>query len=202
MLVKAVILDFDGVLCNSEDLHRTSFVDSLLRNGYVWCEKKENIYQANKNKKTVYKLLLLEKAGLISSDDVTNINLHKQELTHERIKESKIDKKVLELLFSIKKDAKLGIASDANKNSILSFLESNQVKNLFDSVVVSDDVGKETKPSHKVYEFCIKNLSVPPDKVAAFEDTEEGCTAAKNAGIKLVFECTHHSLHSKLKDLF
>jgi HAD superfamily hydrolase (TIGR01509 family) len=197
---EALIFDFDGTLCNSEDLHKSCFIESLKLHGYSWCSKKELIYQLSKNKKTFNKLMLLSEQGLLDKKDIININSLKQELTIDRIKTSKMDEEVFNFLLSLK-NVTLAIASDANRNTILSFLQHNQAFDLFKLVATSEDVGLKTKPSSKVYEFALNKLSVSSDKVAVFEDTNEGIEAATNAGIQFVYNCTYKTLHNTLQKI-
>ena len=200
MLTEAIILDFDGVLCNSQSIHKSCLIDALRNNGYEWCEKKEAIYSKNKEKKTFYKLRLLKKEKLISFKDIKNIESKKQELTFEKIKKLKIEENVFDFLVTAKqKGLKLGIASDANKDSIISFLTSNFAIELFDVIVTSSDVFGEVKPSPKVYELCVKNLSVDPKNSIAFDDSENGILAARLASINLACYCTYDTLYDTLK---
>lgn len=202
MLIEAIILDFDGVLCDSQSIHKSCFIDALKIKGYDWCKKKEAIYSKNKEKKTSYKLMLLEKSKLISLKDIESIESKKQELTLEKIKKSKIEERVFEFLLKAKqKGLKLGIASDANKNSILSFLDANFAIELFDVITTSSDVLGEVKPSPKVYELCVKKLKVDPKNSIAFDDSKNGILAARLANINLACYCTYNTLYDTLKDI-
>jgi beta-phosphoglucomutase len=197
---EALIFDFDGTLCNSEDLHKSCFTESLKLHGYSWCLKKESIYQLSKNKKTVHKLELMSEHGLLDKKDITSINSLKQELTINNIKIAEMDESVFNFLSSLK-NVELAIASDANKNTILSFLRHNQAFDMFKTVVTSEDVGLKTKPSSKIYELALNRLSITPDKVAVFEDTNEGVESAAGAGIQFVYNCTYKTLHNTLQKI-
>ena len=197
---EALIFDFDGTLCNSEDLHKSCFIESLKLHGYSWCLKKESIYQLSKNKKTVHKLKLMSEHGLLDKKDITSINSLKQELTINNIKIAEMDESVFNFLSSLK-NVKLAVASDANKNTILSFLRHNQAFDMFKIVVTSEDVGLKTKPSSKIYELALNRLSITPDKVAVFEDTSEGVESATGAGIQFVYNCTYKTLHNTLQKI-
>jgi HAD superfamily hydrolase (TIGR01509 family) len=200
MKFDALVFDFDGTLCNSDELHKSCFIDSLEIRGYSWCSKKESIYQLSKNKKTIHKLALLCEQGLLNKKDIANINALKQELTIDRIKTSKMNEEVFNFLSSLK-NITLAIASDANKNTIISFLQHNQAIDLFKLIVTSEDVGLKTKPSSKIYEFVLNKMSVTSDKVAVFEDTNEGIEAATGAGIRFVYNCTYKTLHNTLQKI-
>lgn len=197
---ESLIFDFDGTLCDSEDLHKSCFVESLKLHGYSWCLKKESIYQLSKNKKTIHKLELMSEQELLDEKDLTSINSLKQELTINNVKIAKMDEDVFNFLLSLKK-VKLAIASDANRNTILSFLRHNQALDMFKIVVTSEDVGFKTKPSSKIYEFALNRLSLASDKVAVFEDTNEGVEAATGAGIQFVYNCTYKTLHNTLQKI-
>lgn len=195
---ESLIFDFDGTLCNSEDLHKSCFIESLKLHGYSWCLKKESIYQLSKNKKTIHKLELMSEQDLLDKKDLISINSLKQELTINDIEIAKMDEEVFNFLSSIK-NVKLAIASDANKNTILAFLRHNQAFDMFKTIVTSEDVEFKTKPSSKVYELALNRLSLASNKVAVFEDTNEGIEAATGAGIQFVYNCTYKTLHNTLQ---
>ena len=46
MSIKGIIFDFDGVLCNSEFLHKEAFKLALNSLGYSWCFNKEKVYES------------------------------------------------------------------------------------------------------------------------------------------------------------
>jgi beta-phosphoglucomutase-like phosphatase (HAD superfamily) len=51
---------------------------------------------------------------------------------------------------------------------------------------VSRDMVLNPKPAPDIYLKTVQTLQVEPDQAVALEDSEPGCRAAKNAGLKAV----------------
>jgi beta-phosphoglucomutase len=197
--MKGLIFDFDGTLCNSQHAHKESLKDALRSMGYVWSSDFEECYEKFKSKKTIEKLRQFSELSLISEHDVARLNEKKQDFIVKRISFECLNENLVTLLTKLKKDNfKFAIASDASKASIIAFLKANQVDFMFDQIVTSEDVGGRTKPSPEIYDLTIQLLGIKPDLINAFEDTNEGFSSAKLAGIK-VHLCTYFSLHSILE---
>jgi HAD superfamily hydrolase (TIGR01509 family) len=202
MSFECFIFDFDGVLCNSEKIHKSCLVDSLAFHSYEWDVEKENLYQSFKDKKTIKKLEAFANLNLISEKDVTMINATKQSLTLESIKLAKLNAEVLKMLKLLKNiNKKIGIASDSNLSTITSFLGSNECLHLFDSIVTNDLIKGITKPSPEVYLRSLEILNSDPNKTVVFEDTDEGVISAKLAGITNVYYCTYNNLYDILNKI-
>ena len=195
-----VIFDFDGVLCNSGIVHKDAFVLSLESLGYSWCNSKEETYERIKNEKTSFKLKAFVELQLIRLEDVEKLNSIKQHLTQNLIISLSMDKRVVQAIQILKSNhSKIGIASNANKQSILSYLKANSVLELFDAIVSSDDVAKKAKPLPDVYTKVLSSLSLNATNILAFEDSEQGFMAAKMAGIERVYLCDYTSLFEVLE---
>jgi len=190
-----VIFDFDGVLCNSDIVHKDAFVLSLESLGYSWCDNKEETYTRIKNEKTSFKLKTFVELQLIKLEDVEKLNSIKQDFTQNLITSLSMDNRVIQAIQILKSNhLKIGIASNANKRSIVSYLKANSALELFDVIVSSDDVAKKTKPLPDVYIRTLSLLNLNAINVLAFEDSEQGFTAAKEAGIERVYLCDYTSL--------
>jgi len=195
-----VIFDFDGVLCNSDIVHKDAFVLSLESLGYFWCDNKEETYERIKNEKTSFKLKTFVELQLVRLEDVEKLNSIKQDFTQNLITSLSMDERVIQAIRNLKSDhRKIGIASNANKQSIISYLKANSILEFFDIIVSSDDVGQKTKPLPDVYTKVLRSLNLSAPDVLAFEDSEQGFKAAKMAGIERVYLCNHASLFDVLE---
>jgi putative hydrolase of the HAD superfamily len=195
-----VIFDFDGVLCNSDTVHKDAFMLSLKSSGYSWCNSKEQTYERIKNEKTSFKLKTFVELQLIRLEDVEKLNSIKQDLTQNLITSLSMDKRVVQAIQSLKRRfLKTGIASNASKQSIISYLKANSTLELFDVIVSSDDVSKKTKPLPDVYTKALSSLNLNATDSIAFEDSEQGFIAAKMAGIDRVYLCDYTNLFEVLE---
>lgn len=200
MLPKAIIFDFDGVLCDSGLLHKESLKESLIYYGYEWKSDIHKIYDKHCNLKTKIKLQLLAERRLIAVNDINQIQIKKQEITLQKIKNLKLAPYIFDDISKLHSLTKLAIASDCNKETILGFLRTNSLNNLFDLVITSDSCRQ--KPYPDVYINCLNELKMSPKEIIVFEDSLVGIDAAISAGINEAVICTYHSLHSLLENIF
>lgn len=198
MQPECIIFDFDGVLCDSSNVHKHTLVTALIKCGYAWCDRKESIYNAFQDSKTLFKLNVMVKNNLVGAADVERVCNIKQSLTQDAIMSLKMHPNTFEQVIRLKQTRKLGIASDCDRGTIIAFLGSNNALGLYDALVTSADVGNLIKPSPQVYIRAMELLQVTSDQVIVFEDTMNGLNAAALAGIFQAHKCTYHNLPDKL----
>jgi HAD superfamily hydrolase (TIGR01509 family) len=80
---------------------------------------------------------------------------------------------------------KLGIASSSSCEWVMGHLEQRGLKEAFQCILGADDV-QFTKPHPSLYLTVIERLEVKASQAIAFEDSPNGVTAAKRAGIYCV----------------
>jgi len=81
----------------------------------------------------------------------------------------------------------VAVVSGAFREEIEPVLAAAGISELFELLVTADDV-VHGKPHPECYELLVARLgdSVAPDDVVAFEDTEAGVAAAKDAGVRCI----------------
>ena len=77
---------------------------------------------------------------------------------------------------------KLGVASSSNRNWVEGNLDRLGLLGYFNVVHTSEDV-KRTKPDPALFKLTLQSLGLPSDEVLVLEDSPNGVTAAKAAGI-------------------
>lgn len=77
---------------------------------------------------------------------------------------------------------KLGIASSSNRSWVEGNLTARGIIGHFDSISVSEDVSN-VKPDLELYLLAASRLGTPPEYALAIEDSVNGVTAAKGAGM-------------------
>jgi len=78
------------------------------------------------------------------------------------------------------------VASSSARISVLPHLATHGLSGFFSAVLCSDDVGGKTKPAPDLYLAACSALGVEPSTAVAFEDSPNGCTSAKAAGLSCV----------------
>ena len=76
----------------------------------------------------------------------------------------------------------LGVASSSNRDWVEGHLDRLGILELFDSIKVSEDVA-QVKPDPELYLASVSHLGTRPEDALAIEDSLNGVTAAKRAGL-------------------
>jgi HAD superfamily hydrolase (TIGR01509 family) len=79
-------------------------------------------------------------------------------------------------------DVRLAVASSSPRSWVQGHLERLGMMHNFDALSCGDEVPK-TKPEPFVYQAALAKLNVPPPDAVALEDSPNGVTAAKRAGM-------------------
>ncbi len=87
----------------------------------------------------------------------------------------------------------LAVASGGPRSSVEGALRHTGLLRLFDVVATSDDVTRP-KPAPDLYLLATARLDVDPYHALALDDTAEGLTAARRAGLRTVDVRNRHAL--------
>ena len=183
METKLLILDLDGVLIDSKDIHFLALNKALrLVNSNFVINKADHlaIYDGLPTRK---KLELIKK---LKKKDHEFICQQKQKFTtvlFNKIKENKNLKK--NLLKLKKKNIKIALASNAISLTVNNVLNRLKIKKLFDIIMSADDVSLP-KPHPEIYWKIMTNLNAIPANTVIVEDSPVGRRAAKNSMCKLI----------------
>jgi len=76
----------------------------------------------------------------------------------------------------------LAVASNSYKDWVIGHLQNLRLDHYFDPICTRDEVSN-SKPSPDLYNLVLKKWNFLPQEVIAFEDSPNGVSAAKNAGV-------------------
>ncbi|MDH3814482.1 MAG: HAD family phosphatase [Acidobacteriota bacterium] len=85
------------------------------------------------------------------------------------------------LLGMLQKEARLACLS--NSNTLHTPLHRRSMEPLLDVYYFSNELGK-VKPDREIYEHVIRDLDVPPRRIAFFDDTRVNVQTAREVGIR------------------
>lgn len=77
----------------------------------------------------------------------------------------------------------LGIASSSSREWVEGWLERLGLGDRFQAVECADGDPRRAKPSPELYRAVLRRLEVAPEEAVALEDSPNGVTAAKTAGL-------------------
>ena len=179
---EAVIFDMDGVLIDSEPIHvdiERKLFDKL------GISVSAEIHRSYLGTATEYMYRdLLSRFGLSASvsellqfDDSFRCDYFKQ------LKIVVLNDGVLNLIRAIKESGlRLGVATSSSPALASILLERCEISSLFDIIVTTSEAGK-SKPYPDVYLLAARKIGVSPANCIVFEDSPNGLSAAKAAGM-------------------
>ena len=77
----------------------------------------------------------------------------------------------------------MAVASNGRRENVEATLKAAKLLPLFDLIVGAEDV-QRGKPAPDVYLEAARRMKVAPEECIAFEDSDEGLTAARRAGMR------------------
>lgn len=196
-MIRAVIFDMDGVVVDSERLwheFELEFISSIVKNPEpLWPRfagaSIENIYD-----------VLREERGLTMERDQF-LAVYDREAVALYGEKAELVPGCLPLIRSLR-DAgfKLALASSSRREWVRIVLERFSLEEFFGVAVSAQDLDGRGKPDPAVFVRAAELLSVPPCECLVIEDSENGITAAKRAGMFCVgfhgMACSNQNLDS------
>ncbi len=170
--IKAVFFDQDGVIIDTErDGHRVSFNMTFKEFGFTdeWSVayyhellQIDNLVKEMHKRKTALFVELIETGKLPLRPGI-----------HRIMKEA------------MEAGLKIAICTTSNEQAAKAITEKVLSDIKFDLVLAGDVVGKK-KPDPEIYNLALTNLGLKPDEAFVVEDSKNGVTASKAAGIKTI----------------
>ena len=195
--MRALIFDFDGVLADTEELHRAAF-DAVASTLGGACSRADYYGRFLGLPDRDCLAALCAQVGV--TPDAQQLDLlvaskrqHFAQLSHTAV----LYPGVPETLRRLHQHFLLAIASGAFRDEINAILERHQVRSLFRAVVAMEDV-RAGKPAPDPYLQALRALgkqTAAPLSAAhcvVIEDSPHGITAAHAAGMRCVGVTTHH----------
>lgn len=179
-MLKGAIFDMDGLMIDTEKLYLKFWIQSAKDFGYDM--KPEHVY-AIRSMARKYSIPTLK--GFLGEDCPTEeIRAHRTELMAEYINEHglEVKKGLFELLYYLKgREIKMAVATATPRSRTTEYLEKIGAAKFFSAVICGDMV-ETGKPAPDIYLIAARELGLPPEECAAFEDSPNGIKAAHAAG--------------------
>lgn len=181
--IRAVILDVDGTLIDSNDAHARAYVDAGEELGYeLDFEKVRRLIGMGGDK------LLPRAAGLEEeSEKGGKLTDRKKQIFKERyLPTLKPTPGARQLLHRLRDDGmKLVVATSAKKDEMGGLLEQAEIADLIQDATSSSDA-EESKPDPDIVEAALEQAGFPADQVVMIGDTPYDVEAANRAGVRII----------------
>lgn len=187
---KTIFFDFDGVLVNSEPVHRAAFLESigLFRPDNRTLRKEIKSFEINGKSTTEIIIELNNKFQLdFSEAELTKIREKKQILAHEAIKKMiTYDEKLNRIITELSLNNDLYVVTSGSDRNVKYFIQTHNLIHKFKDIITSKNVLK-AKPDPEIYLKAIKMCGMNVENICVVEDSAAGIHSAYAAGLKSIF---------------
>lgn len=185
--------DIDTVLFDFFDV---IFADPLRS----WLEDRG--YEKNEHHEKTARLL---DEGTITYDEyverLAKISGERPEDLHKHFKSNGLlNAPLVETIKLLKQKYRIGLLSNTCTEEIAPLLEQNELRPLFDVVVISSETGF-AKPDPEIFKYALDKLSAVPEHTLFIDDSERNINSAKSLGLHTVRYVDHDQVRGDLEAL-
>ena len=192
MKYTAICFDLDGVIIDSESLHRAAFQSTLSNYGHALPDGDYEKYFAGKTDAQGFESyfaankLRIPGSNLVATKNHIYTKLAPDELTAYA--------GVPELIKALHTEIPLALVTGSGLNETKLALASCGIDDCFETIVTADDVstGKPDPEGYLLAASRVNGFTLPTNCIAV-EDSPSGITAAKSAGMYCIAITTTHS---------
>jgi len=189
--IKAVILDMDGVLVDTEPIHMKAF-KIFLEKYKIQTNQDYLISMIGHSVESNFEMLARDYPQF-KEKNIHHLVNERNDLYISLIKETPLQpiSGITDLIdVCLNNEIQIGLASSSDQaqiDAILESLSNNQnndvnISGVFNTIVSGDSV-KNKKPAADIYKKALEELNIPAQAAIAVEDSQAGVTSAKSAGI-------------------
>jgi HAD superfamily hydrolase (TIGR01509 family) len=184
IVIEGVVLDFNGVVVDDEQLHKIAIQRVLQDLGINLNDSEYYKRFPSMLTSEIFELILTEDQVEMSVNNcVKKKNQYYEELLHQDFKFFPGVKELVVTIYAL--NYKLAIASTSPRRFIFMALKQLSILSKFSVITGYEDVTKG-KPAPEVYCVTADHLGLPTAACVAIEDSPNGLASAKAAGMRCV----------------
>jgi beta-phosphoglucomutase len=190
--LQAIVLDFDGVIADSEPLHLTAFQQTLAERDIELTADEYYAKYLGYDDVGLFEALARDRGLPVGNREITTLVARKAAKLQHLISDGEVlFPGAVEFIRAAAAEVPLAIASGALRHEIAEIVDGAGVGHLFATIVASGDT-PESKPSPAPYLLAFERLrqhtgrDLDPRRCVAIEDSRWGLESAQGAGLRCV----------------
>ena len=201
--IKLIIFDLDGVLVEAKNIHYDALNEALGKEYAISWNEHLSTYDGLKTNQKLD--MLTERKGLPTSSH-TDIWIHKQKLTLEKLKQLEPNDVLIELMDSlVERGYKIAVCSNSIRKTVLTVLSKLGIMEFMDYIISNEDV-ENSKPHPEMYWNAISKMKCLPEETLIVEDSPYGLLAAARSKshilrVKNTKQTNLKNINNKLKQI-
>jgi HAD superfamily hydrolase (TIGR01509 family) len=187
-MISTVLFDLDGLLSDTEKLHKRAYQDVLAGHDVTVSDEayEEHWIRIGKG----IGEFVTENRLAVSSEVVRDEKaVRYDELVRSSVEFMPGAAAILDRLTGKKK---LALASSSYRNAVMAVVETLRIGHYFETIVTRDDV-EQVKPWPDIFLCAANRLGVAPSSCLVLEDSEKGVIAAHRAGMSCIAIPNRHT---------
>lgn len=178
----ALLLDLDGTLIRSDDLHRSLWTQILSSYGITLTQEAYHDRIAGRSDAAIW-----EEWGVGTAEERARLTEWKEEAFLRRIKETVPVPGGKERIQEwVRAGQWVGVVTNSNEKTALALLQRIGIDHVLD-VLITGDSGCAPKPSPEPYQRALYELGIPVERCVVVEDSEVGLASARALGPARLF---------------
>jgi len=198
MGLKAVLLDFSGVVINDEEINQELLAEIMLSENLCADEFEYTKYCRGRSDRLGLKDILASRGRILPDTYLDKLIKTKTQGYRQKIDQLPsypLSLYLVDFLSQLKeKNIAIGLVSGAIRSEIEYILQKTELANYFDVIVAGDDLNR-SKPEPEPYLLALKQLNLKASECLAIEENPVGIEAAKKAKIQVVGISFLYPLH-------
>jgi epoxide hydrolase-like predicted phosphatase len=182
MRVRAVFVDFGGVIMRTEDKGPRSRQAERL--GMTSRDLEKIIFESDSSLRASTGEISEEAHWQAVSKALGVDRQEGEKIITEFFSGDRVDTVLLDFLRSLHPDRKVGLISNS-WSGLRTFVTTNQFADVFDEMVISAEVGL-VKPDPRIYQHALERLGVHPKETVFLDDMLINVEAARSLGMSAI----------------
>ena len=198
MSLKAVFLDFSGVIVDDEDINQELMAEILLGENLRSDEDEYIQYCRGRSDRACLRNILANRGRILPDEYIERLLQTKAKGYRERVEQLTklpVAPHLVEFLTRLKEqNIAVALVTGATRSEVEYVLDKIELGQYFATIVAGDDL-EQSKPEPEPYLLAANKLQLQPSECLAIEDNPVGIEAAKRANIQVVGISYIYPLH-------